>query len=208
MFKINYSILSIIIISIIIGLTSIGFLEYKKHMINYKKLENNMNKNKEQINKCSIILDNLLNNIKQKSKNKKNIEEENNSSIEKEEDVIVVEKEEDVIVVEKEEDVIVVEKEEDVIVVEKENNSSIEKIIEEVNSEMNNIKIIDSSSLTSSESDSNSSSSDSDDEEKDKKDLFDSYMKKGVKELREILKSKNLNISGNKTKLVNRILEN
>ena len=199
MFKINYSILSIIIISIIIGLTSIGFLEYKKHMINYKKLENNMNKNKEQINKCSIILDNLLNNIKQKSKNKKNIEEENNSSIEKEEDVIVVEKEEDVIVV---------EKEEDVIVVEKENNSSIEKIIEEVNSEMNNIKIIDSSSLTSSESDSNSSSSDSDDEEKDKKDLFDSYMKKGVKELREILKSKNLNISGNKTKLVNRILEN
>ena len=71
MFKINYSILSIIIISIIIGLTSIGFLEYKKHMINYKKLENNMNKNKEQINKCSIILDNLLNNIKQKSKNKK-----------------------------------------------------------------------------------------------------------------------------------------
>ena len=190
MFKINYSILSIIIISIIIGLTSIGFLEYKKHMINYKKLENNMNKNKEQINKCSIILDNLLNNIKQKSKNKKNIEEENNSSIEKEEDVIVV------------------EKEEDVIVVEKENNSSIEKIIEEVNSEMNNIKIIDSSSLTSSESDSNSSSSDSDDEEKDKKDLFDSYMKKGVKELREILKSKNLNISGNKTKLVNRILEN
>ena len=73
---------------------------------------------------------------------------------------------------------------------------------------MNNIKIIDSSSLTSSESDSNSSSSDSDDEEKDKKDLFDSYMKKGVKELREILKSKNLNISGNKTKLVNRILEN
>jgi Uma2 family endonuclease len=103
MFKINYSILSIIIISIIIGLTSIGFLEYKKHMINYKKLENNMNKNKEQINKCSIILDNLLNNIKQKSKNKKNIEEdvmvveEENNIIEKEEDVIVVEEENNII---------------------------------------------------------------------------------------------------------------
>ena len=33
-------------------------------------------------------------------------------------------------------------------------------------------------------------------------------MKKGVKELRSILISKNLNVSGNKTKLVNRILEN
>ena len=33
-------------------------------------------------------------------------------------------------------------------------------------------------------------------------------MKKGVKELRNILISQNLNVSGNKTKLVNRILEN
>ena len=68
---------------------SIGFLEYKKHMINYKKLENNMNKNKEQINKCSLILDNLLKNIKHKSKNKNNIEENN---IIVEDNVIVKEK--------------------------------------------------------------------------------------------------------------------
>ena len=41
-----------------------------------------------------------------------------------------------------------------------------------------------------------------------KKELFDIYIEKSVKELREILMEKNLPLSGNKTKQVHRILDN
>ena len=41
-----------------------------------------------------------------------------------------------------------------------------------------------------------------------KKELFNIYIDKSVKELREILMEKNLPLSGNKTKQVHRILDN
>ena len=42
----------------------------------------------------------------------------------------------------------------------------------------------------------------------EKKVIYDEYVKKSVKELRDILTEKGLHLSGNKTKLVNRILDN
>ena len=38
--------------------------------------------------------------------------------------------------------------------------------------------------------------------------IYDEYVQKSVKELRDILSEKGLQLSGNKTKLVNRIIEN
>ena len=42
----------------------------------------------------------------------------------------------------------------------------------------------------------------------EKKKIYDEYVQKSVKELRDILTEKGLHLSGNKTKLVNRILDN
>ena len=42
----------------------------------------------------------------------------------------------------------------------------------------------------------------------EKKEIYDEYVQKSVKELRDILTEKGLHLSGNKTKLVNRILDN
>jgi len=79
-----------------------------------------------------------------------------------------------------------------------------ETILEETVLEVNNIDqldiIID-----------NSSSSDEDIEEVlsiKKKELFEEYKKKSVKELKDILSNKNLQLFGNKTKLIERILNN
>ena len=41
-----------------------------------------------------------------------------------------------------------------------------------------------------------------------KVEIYDEYIQKSVKELRDILSDKGLQLSGNKSKLVNRIIEN
>ena len=41
-----------------------------------------------------------------------------------------------------------------------------------------------------------------------KVEIYDEYVQKSVKELRDILSDKGLQLSGNKSKLVNRILDN
>ena len=41
-----------------------------------------------------------------------------------------------------------------------------------------------------------------------KVEVYDEYIQKSVKELRDILSDKGLQLSGNKSKLVNRIIEN
>ena len=208
MFKINYSIISLIIIAVIISICSISFLEYKKYQININKIENNINKNKEHISKCSLILDNLLKNIKINKSNKKNNEEE-----------LVVKELEEELVVKEEDDIDLGESSNINELIQVDNhNLSIEDIIKEINNESMTPQSSISMQRTptprppsptpSSSSSSSSNSDESIDSTINKKELFDSYMKKGVKELRNILISKNLNVSGNKTKLVNRIIEN
>ena len=219
MFKINYSIISLIIIAVIISICSISFLEYKKYQININKIENNINKNKEHISKCSLILDNLLKNIKINKSNKKNNEEE--LVVKELEEELVKELEEELEVKEEEGDDIELGESSNIneLIQVDNHNLSIEDIIKEINNESMTPQSSISMQRTptprppsptpsSSSSSSSSNSDESIDSTINKKELFDSYMKKGVKELRNILISKNLNVSGNKTKLVNRIIEN